>query len=359
MGICIIGHFGGTEKFSDGQTIKTLTIYEALKKYTESAVDQVDTYYVKRKPVKFCRQLIASLFRDKKYIVLLSLNGRRALFPVLWFMSRVLRKDVYHYAIGGRLAREVGQRKHWKRYLLSFKGNWMESVSLANQLQAMGVANAIYVPNFKNIRLLARDELPNAYDKPFRLCTFSRVMPEKGIEDAIQAVESINRKAGEQLAILDIYGPLSGEYADKFEETVKRADSCNYCGTVEAKRSVEALKEYFALIFPTHWRHEGSPGSIIDALSAGIPVIARKWQYCDEMLTHMETGYIYDFDRPEMLEDMIAYAIAHSADTIRMKPACLQRAAQYAEPYVMERILSEMGLRTGTPVQKSGVTIDE
>lgn len=28
MGIGIIGHFGGNEKFNDGQTVKTVAIYE-------------------------------------------------------------------------------------------------------------------------------------------------------------------------------------------------------------------------------------------------------------------------------------------------------------------------------------------
>ena len=33
MRIGIIGHFGGKEKFNDGQTVKTIAIYDALKRY--------------------------------------------------------------------------------------------------------------------------------------------------------------------------------------------------------------------------------------------------------------------------------------------------------------------------------------
>ena len=33
MGIAIVGHFGGKEKFNDGQTIKTIAIYDALIRY--------------------------------------------------------------------------------------------------------------------------------------------------------------------------------------------------------------------------------------------------------------------------------------------------------------------------------------
>jgi len=345
VGICIIGHFGGDGTWNDGQTVKTRTIYDALQKYGVPAVSRVDTYYVRKNPVRFCFQLAASLFRDKKYIVLLSTNGRKVLFPVLFVMSRFLRKEVYHYAIGGRLAREAGENKNWKRYISAFKGNWMESTLLTNQLQAMGIKNAVYVPNFKRLQILTEEELPASFERPFRLCTFSRVMPEKGIEDAIRAVQSLNGKAGEWLVTLDIYGPVPEAYKGLLQELLGQSADCRYCGVVEAGKSVEALKAYYLLLFPTNRRHEGMPGTIIDALSAGLPVVARRWRYCDEMLTHGETGYIYDFDQPEKLEELIEYAVTHERETAAMRPLCLRKAVQYSEERVMEQILSEMGLR--------------
>ena len=45
MRIGIIGHFGGKEKFNDGQTVKTIAIYDALKRYGIEDVDKIDTYY--------------------------------------------------------------------------------------------------------------------------------------------------------------------------------------------------------------------------------------------------------------------------------------------------------------------------
>ena len=46
MRIGIIGHFGGKEKFNDGQTVKTIAIYDALKRYGIEDVDKIDTYYI-------------------------------------------------------------------------------------------------------------------------------------------------------------------------------------------------------------------------------------------------------------------------------------------------------------------------
>jgi hypothetical protein len=46
-------------------------------------------------------------------------------------------------------------------------------------------------------------------------------------------------------------------------------DTCKYCGIIDSHKSVDALKSYLALLFPTHWKHEGIPGTVIDALSVG------------------------------------------------------------------------------------------
>ena len=62
MNIGIIGHFGGNEKFNDGQTVKTINIYNGLYNCGITSVDKIDTYYIKRNPIKFMFDLIKSLF---------------------------------------------------------------------------------------------------------------------------------------------------------------------------------------------------------------------------------------------------------------------------------------------------------
>lgn len=342
MRIAIIGHLGGNQKFNDGQTVKTQTLYNALKRYGFNNIDCIDTYYIKKKPIKFSWLFLKSVFTDKKYIILLSANGRRILFPMLYLLCKYLKKDIYHYSIGGSLAKEVNEKNYWKKYLLSFKENWMESRLLATQLNELGIKNAIYLPNFKLLPRLTDNDLQTTYKPPFRLCTFSRVMKEKGIEDAVLAVKEINNKRGYTVIELDIYGPIKKEYETQFNILINSVPECRYCGIVPADESVEILKNYYILLFPTYWPHEGIPGSIIDALSAGIPVIARKWAYCEEMLEHGKTGYIYNHEEPEKLIEMIEYAIDHVEQTVDMKKNCLLKAEQYSEQYVIKLIINQM-----------------
>lgn len=345
MRICILGHFGGSQEFNDGQTVKTKTIYNALINCGFD-IDKVDTYYVKNRPLKFCISLIKSMRRDKKYIVLLSSNGRKILFPVLYFLSKH-GKEIYHYAIGGRLSREVKKKNRWSKYISSFTGNWMESTLLVKQLNELGINNAKYIPNFKKLNILKIENLSNEYQMPFRFCMFSRVMKEKGVEDAITSINEVNNRYGSVVAKLDIYGPIEEGYDNRLKECLEKAkNSCRYRGIVKATESVEALKDYFMLIFPTHWKHEGIPGTIIDALSAGVPIIARRWQYCDEMLDDKKTGYIYDFEHPEELTEKIWYAVNNPTQVMGMKSNCLARADDYSEEKVMKMILDSMELDT-------------
>ena len=343
--IVILGHLGGRREFNDGQTVKTISIYNALNKYDAFKVSSIDTYYLKHNPFKFLFDFCYSLFCYKKYIVLLSDKGRKYFFPILFFMS-ICGKEIYHYAIGGRLAREVQSNKKWVRYISSFRYNWLESKELSRQLQELGIKNAVYLPNFKNIGILSKKNMNYTYSLPFRLCTFSRVVKEKGIEDAIEAVKEINFEAEEQLVTLDIYGPVSSEYLERFNSILSTTSDCRYCGVIPADESVRVLKDYYLLLFPTHWRHEGIPGTIIDSLSAGVPVIARNWQYCKEMITNGYNGYVYDFDKPEKLKDTIIYAINHKEETINMKSNCLEVAINYSEEHVLHQILNYMKLET-------------
>ncbi len=342
MRICIVGHFGGKKVLYNGQTIKTIMLYDTFKRYGVNDVDKLDTYYIKKNPVLFIFMFIKCLISDKKYVVLLAENGRHILFPVFYFMSKYMKKEIYHYGIGGELAREAEASSKVKKYISSFKSNWMESVELTENLQELGVRNAIYLPNFKRLKILSKDDLPSEYTEPYRFCMFSRVVKEKGIEDAVSAVRAINEEHGRQIALLDIFGPIDTAFEQTFHQLV--GNETRYCGIVPPSESVGALKGYYMLLFPTRFRYEGIPGTIIDALSAGLPVIARRWQYCDEILQHRYTGYIYDFDKPDKLKDMMEYAISHVADVLDMCPNCLEQAEKYSEEYVIKYIKERMGI---------------
>lgn len=84
------------------------------------------------------------------------------------------------------------------------------------------------------------------------------------------------------------------------------------------------------------------PGTIIDALSAGLPIIARRWEFCDDMIDDMCTGLVYEYNQPEKLEEKIRFAIMNPVAIGNMKRKCLDKALEYSEDCVMKVILNQL-----------------
>lgn len=345
MRIAIIGHFGGNEDFNDGQTVKVKSLYNGLIHALgdKVIVDKVDTYYLNHGKLRLIFSLLKALLLDKKIIFLPATNGRKVLFRLMYYFGLILKKDIFHDCIGGALVKELPVHSEWKKYLNSFKANWMESQIQADKLIEMGVQNASYLPNFKNIEPLDKMELKRTFDFPYRFCTFSRVLPEKGIEEAAEAVRFVNEKCGGGTAILDVYGPIQPGCEKWFSELqeIYRGD-VEYHGCVDASDSVKVLKDYFALLFPTRFYTEGMPGTIIDAMFSGVPVISRRWAYCDQMIANGVNGISYKFDNPEELSGIVFDCIKNPQKYIEMRERCLCEAEKYTAKTIITRIVSEV-----------------
>lgn len=126
--------------------------------------------------------------------------------------------------------------------------------------------------------------------KPLPLCTFSRVMKEKEIEDVVNAVKTVNEHFGRTVYTLDIYGQVDSAQTEWFNELKSIFPSYIKSGEpVPFDKSVEVLKNCFALLFPTYYEGEGFAGTLLDAVAAGVPVIASDWRYNPEIVNEMDT----------------------------------------------------------------------
>ena len=277
--LAIIGHFGGTKKFTDGQTVKTINLYKELSLLTNWDIKKVDTYFKLNRPIKFVIQLLTALLSTRNIIVLLSINGMRVFFPLLYICSVVFRKNVYHDVIGGSMAMIIESNPRYKKYLNSFRVNWVETDFLKKELEQQGIQNVAVLPNFRRVEPLNEKDLRSDFSEPFAFCTFSRVIKEKGIEEAICAIQKINQSYGRKFCRLDIYGPIGENYLKRFKSVMAHVDSCvRYCGEVPSDKAVDTLRHFYATLFPTYWEGEGCAGTITESFFAGVPVIATNWR---------------------------------------------------------------------------------
>lgn len=339
--IGLIGRVDPNCALFDGQTVKTRAMHRLLCEiYGDDRVVLVDTTDYQKNAIKVAGQFISCMLSCDDVVVLLSENGRRAFFPILSFFARKRGLRVYHNLIGGWLASNLEKYPQWIGYLNDFRVNWVESYQLAGALADKGVDNAVYLPNFKYYdNLCENDARSNGAQMSF--CTFSRVMAQKGIGDAMEAVENLNSRG--VACTLDIYGPIDGSYDREFKKLLECCAHARYRGCVAPEEGAAEISRYDALLFPTKWSLEGIPGTIIDALTAGVPVIASRWQYYDEMLEDGVTGFGYDISCPALLEETIEKYINKSAEVGYMRERCRERATSYRPEVVASEIRRKIG----------------
>lgn len=344
--IGIIGHFGGKENILDGQTIKTKILHEELSKEIDWKIMKVDTYYKKKNPVKLLIDTFKCLFSTKDIIVLLSGNGMKFYFPILSFFAQKFHTNIYHDVIGGNLDVYVSKYPKFKKYLNSFQINWVETAGMKGRLEKQGIENCEVMPNFKRLSIASIDISKQKFSEPYRFCIFSRVMREKGIEDAIDAIESINEEAGKEICSLDIYGRIDDGYVERFEKVLKQVtNAIQYKGMVPYDKSVDAIKDYYALLFPTYWKGEGFPGTIVDAFSAGLPVIATDWNCNSEIVENEINGVLYPNEEIRTLKEAIMYMINNSDKIIQMKGKCLKTAQIYQPDIYIKKIINTINIQ--------------
>lgn len=342
--VSVLGHFGKGVNLLNGQTVKTKIITEELQNQLgQEQVIKIDTHGGWKTLFKAPFQVFKALKKSTNVLIFPAHNGLRVYAPLLSFQRNFFKKRKIHYVvIGGWLPQFVSERKGLAKSLKKFDGIYVETNTMKSALEEQGFKNVYVMPNCKKLTVLSENELVYPSGSPYRLCTFSRVMKEKGIEDAVKAVITVNKDLGYQAFLLDIYGQVDASQIEWFEDLKKQfTDSVKYCGCVDANQSVEVLNKYFALLFPTHFYTEGIPGTIIDAYAAGIPVIAAKWESYSDVVNEGITGVGYDFDNVEQFEKILV-DIAKSPDTLMdMKKNCIRKAKDYTPESVIQ-IMTEL-----------------
>lgn len=341
--IAIIGHFGEKEKYCDGQTVKTMNLTNLLTDCSDVSIMRVDTDYVRSSKLKLLFHTLKAVIACEHIFLLVSVNGMKFYLPFFHYLNKVIRRNVYHYVIGSELLDMVKTNPKLVKYLNSLTANWFEYDSGTEYLRSQGVVNVSTLSNFKVLSPV-KDPVPyNQNSGVFRFCTFSRVMEEKGITDAIEAVSAINHEQGRICATLDIYGQVEPRYQSKLNELLSTNPDCvAYKGVIDSRKSVDIIKDYYALLFPTKWAGEGFPGTLVDAFAAGIPIIASDWNANKEIVHNNEQGIIYPSDKAQTLKEAIEYSLRETRTMAEMRKKSREAFERYAPDVVLQVILKTM-----------------
>ena len=335
--VCVCAHFGKGKELLNGQSIKAKIITKEIeRRLGKNRVVRIDTHGALFAIVKLSLQLLRASVICSSVIIMPGRNGLKVFVPLLRLYSVLFRTKTHYIVIGGWLCNYLHKHTFIKKRLYNFDHIYVETKEMKNDLERIGLRNIVFMTNCKELHIMTEPELIYSHCAPYKLCTFSRVIEEKGIEDAIAAVSNINTKEEKTVYTLDIYGPIDDNYRSRFDEIkVSFPGYIKYSGTIPYDKTTEVIRNYFLMLFPTHYETEGLPGTLIDAYASGVPVVASDWRYSGEFIPD-DVGYIYGFKDTFALTDLLDSLKDTPAAVNAKKSACIERALLYSS----ERVLS-------------------
>lgn len=342
--VCVVGHFGFGENMLNGQTIKTKTVTTELEKQLGAdQVMKIDTHGGAKALPKIIVQLISAFNNCQNIIIFPAHNGIKVFVPLCNAINTVFHRKLHYVVIGGWLSSFLKDKDRLRESVSRFTGVYVETSTMQKALEEIGVTNTYLLKNFKDIYVLSESELEYRHEKPYTICTFSRVMKEKGIEDIVNAVIDLNTSHNEEIYQLDIYGQVDSEQGEWFEQLSRIFPPyISYKGLVQFDKSVEVLKDYFMLVFPTKFYTEGIPGTIIDAYAAGLPVLSAKWESFSDVIDDGVTGIGYKFDDIGKLKGILLELALNPGKITAMKSNCLKKARDYIPENAIQPLMDKI-----------------
>ena len=339
VGIC--GFFSFDNNDHGGQPVKTRELYYALREYIKEDILYVDTYGWKKKPISLVIKSFILMIESNNIIIMPAKNGLKVFARMYSFMNIFLRRKLHYVVIGGWLPELLKENDTLCKSITRFDTVFVETNYMKLELERLGLDNIVILPNFKNIKPICKDDFDQYREGPYKLCTFSRVTPQKGIEEAIKVVTKTNKIFNKTIFTLDIYGQVEEHYVNKFNQMKSEFPNyIRYRGTIKPEKSVEVLKDYYALLFPTKYKTEGIPGTIIDSYFAGVPVISSIWDSFSDVIDEGSTGIGYEFNNEDKLNEILCFIAKHPEIIDNMRENCIKKSQEYTPQKVIEKLVS-------------------
>ncbi len=341
--ICVMGRIY-REGACDGQTIKTLEMYDELvKRYGEKNVGYLNYYGIRISKPKFLVYpkllfAISKVFATSEKVVIAS-NATSVgnLLKACKLLNKLFKRKLYFVLVGAALAECIDEHPEYRPILEQFEAIFLETETARQQLVERGFDKLYVMPNFKTIRRYSMDEQPTEFQKPYNLIFMSRIVGLKGVTEVVRELKRINENGVKYT--LDMYGMIDDEYAEEFEALKKDLpDYIQYKGVCESWRTSEIMHDYFLHIFPTKCATEGQPASIIDTFFAGTPVLAGRWNSCGEMVKEGVTGISFELGNFDDFREKLEYYYDHPEEIMALREGCVKEA----ELFIPENAINEL-----------------
>lgn len=194
-----------------------------------------------------------------------------------------------------------------------------QTKTLVEYFRKFNKSNIYWFPNSRDMADMKVHSMRNV--QCIKFVYVGNINYSKGILDIVSA----SRLLPDSVTI-DVYGPFQDGIT---EDIFKGSQRTKYRGIIDPQAVIRLLKNYDALLLPTHYEGEGYPGVILEAYAAGIPVIASDWQAIAEIVDHT-SGILIEPRSPENLSRAMRRLISNPALYRRLRRGVTKKRMLYS-----------------------------
>ena len=277
--------------------------------------------------------LLFSIFNKNRLIVVsYGLRGAKTLVRIL--SSFRINREIIFFVPGGDIMQLVSSKDI--PLLSYFKQIYVQGIYLNESLNSMGYTNVSYCPNFRSIDYFPEHKVGNHMVK---FVYVGRLIKEKGVDVMLKAFSSLVNKN----CSLTIYGKETEYYNKDFFSSL-RNKNIYYKGYLDLKKNegYDELATYDILLFPTFYEGEGFPGTLVDALICGLPVITTDFHSNAEVIQDRRLGLIVPIKDCCALESAMNKFLNGELDLPKMSKDCQAEAKKYNIDKVLTPIFKDI-----------------
>ena len=324
-----------------GETVKNQILIEHLRALGNSVIT-IDTIKWRSNPFVLVNMFFALLFNRGAKVVISASGAASYLISFLYYIP--LKKSIYFWVIGGNVHHSIRKGRYNLKALAMVKYLLVEGENMVNKLAKFGLTNVVKVPNFKPVTFYPSEK---QYSRLCRFVFLSRVHPDKGIREIMEAAKTLCGMGLKDRFIVDFYGSIEPSFEAEFRTLIAQNDNTNYRGFLNL-REVEGYKtlaQYDVMLFPTYWDGEGFPGVVLDAYMAAVPIIASDWSMNAEVVKDGQTGIIIPTHDTAALAAAMKQIIEGEVDVEQLRKNALAEAQRFdVKNVISEKLLKEIGL---------------
>ncbi|WAC20452.1 glycosyltransferase family 4 protein [Luteolibacter sp. SL250] len=186
-------------------------------------------------------------------------------------------------------------------------------------------------------------DVPNGIDAPtdllhepsasFRILFLGNLFKDKGVIDLIDAVSVLAEKHPLPITLSLIGGWPDGEIRKEIESRIAALPANVTCpppAPAYGPAKWHATSSHDVFAFPSYYRSENFPLVIIEAMAAGLPVIASDWRGIPSLVKDRETGLL--------VPPRDIHRLASALENLLLDPALRTRLAEQATAFYQEHL---------------------